>query len=345
VVALLDQNGNPFAAYRYDAWGNPLGEGNVGAGIWAQATVLGETTVISAELATEIAQLQVLRYASYCYDSESGMYYLSARHYDPATRQFLSKDLSRNDGEQSAYQYCGGNPVRDIDPTGYKPRPRRADIKASEEQLERAYAAYTQWLYDHIKIVRDCTNASNWLRQKFANTNNPLTKLLCAGGDIVVGALRNDTVTLTAVTIGTGSLTSRVAMEGLETAAEAATVTTRVEAVTTGVNNPVPDILARVIPGNGVRTTLGRPGAPDVFATAADDIAGLNAAQIPARLGIPESKVFTVIEFPSLGQPIASPISRLNPGFFGRGLTSGGAREFVIPNGPIPADAVSRVVN
>jgi Restriction endonuclease fold toxin 5 len=46
------------------------------------------------------------------------MYYLSARHYDPATRQFLSKDLSRNDGEQSAYQYCLGNPVKNWDPTG-----------------------------------------------------------------------------------------------------------------------------------------------------------------------------------------------------------------------------------
>ncbi len=47
------------------------------------------------------------------------MYYLSSRHYDPATRQFLSKDLSRNDGEQSAYQYCLGNPVGNVDPTGY----------------------------------------------------------------------------------------------------------------------------------------------------------------------------------------------------------------------------------
>ena len=70
------------------------------------------------ELAKTIAQRQVLRYAGYCYDSESGMYYLSARHYDPATRQFLSKDLSRNDGEQSAYQYCWGNPVGNVDPTG-----------------------------------------------------------------------------------------------------------------------------------------------------------------------------------------------------------------------------------
>jgi RHS repeat-associated protein len=60
----------------------------------------------------------VLRYASYCYDSESALYYLSARSYDPKTRQFLSKDLSRNDGEQSAYQYCFGNPVKYVDPSG-----------------------------------------------------------------------------------------------------------------------------------------------------------------------------------------------------------------------------------
>ncbi|MBU2603045.1 MAG: hypothetical protein KKA32_12915 [Actinobacteria bacterium] len=29
-------------------------------------------------------------------------------------------DLSRNDGEESAYQYCGGNPVAGVDPTGYR---------------------------------------------------------------------------------------------------------------------------------------------------------------------------------------------------------------------------------
>ncbi len=119
VVELLDANGSPFAAYRYDAWGNPLGAGNVGTGLWAQATTSGETETISLEVATKIAERQVLRYAGYCYDSETGMYYLSARHYDPATRQFLSKDLSRNDGEQSAYGYCLGNPVEKVDPTGY----------------------------------------------------------------------------------------------------------------------------------------------------------------------------------------------------------------------------------
>jgi RHS repeat-associated protein len=115
VVELLDKDGEPFAAYRYDAWGNPLGAGTDGAtGMWWKTT----TSITDVNVAKAIAQRQVLRYAGYCYDSESGMYYLSARHYDPATRQFLSKDLSRNDGEQSAYQYCLGNPVGNVDPTG-----------------------------------------------------------------------------------------------------------------------------------------------------------------------------------------------------------------------------------
>jgi RHS repeat-associated protein len=117
VVELLDSSGQPFAAYRYDAWGNPLGTSNVGAGVWAQASP-GEGPLLSLEMATKISDRQVLRYAGYCFDSESGLYYLSARHYDPVTRQFLSKDPSRNDGEQSAYQYCLGNPVAMVDPTG-----------------------------------------------------------------------------------------------------------------------------------------------------------------------------------------------------------------------------------
>jgi RHS repeat-associated protein len=114
VVELLDAAGAPFAAYRYDPWGGPQGNGNVATGIWSQSTGL-----ITSQTAADIASRQVLRYASYCYDSESGMYYLSARYYDPVTRQFLSKDPAKDDGEASAYQYCRGNPVGDIDPTGH----------------------------------------------------------------------------------------------------------------------------------------------------------------------------------------------------------------------------------
>jgi RHS repeat-associated protein len=102
-----------FAAYRYDAWGLPQGAGTYATGIWTQGTPL-----VNATLAGEIAARQILRYASYAYDSESGLYYCSARYYDPATRQWTTGDPAKADGEESAYQYCGGEPVARTDSSG-----------------------------------------------------------------------------------------------------------------------------------------------------------------------------------------------------------------------------------
>ena len=113
VVALTDAAGSPFAAYRYDAWGNPQGQGNQVTGVWTQSTNL-----VNAALAAAMASRQPLRYAAYTYDQESALYYLSARYYDPATRQFITKDPAKTDGEESPYQYCGGDPVGRVDPSG-----------------------------------------------------------------------------------------------------------------------------------------------------------------------------------------------------------------------------------
>ena len=113
VCELLDANGNAFAAYHYDAWGLPQGTGSYTTGIWTASTSL-----ISSTLAGQIASEQVLRYASYVYDPESGLYYCSARYYDPATRQWTTADSAKADGEESAYQYCEGRPVTGADRTG-----------------------------------------------------------------------------------------------------------------------------------------------------------------------------------------------------------------------------------
>ncbi|MCL2504332.1 MAG: phage tail tip lysozyme [Coriobacteriia bacterium] len=106
VVSLLASNGSAFAAYRYDQWGNPT------------ATSTQAATSISAPLAALIAERQVLRYAGYVWDAESKTYYCSARNYDPTTMQFLSKDPAKSNGEESAFQYCGGDPANNYDPTG-----------------------------------------------------------------------------------------------------------------------------------------------------------------------------------------------------------------------------------
>ena len=114
------------------------------------------------------------------------------------------------------------------------------------------------------------------------------------------------------------------------------------------ISNPVPQTMARVVPENPITRssgTLGRPGTDDVFVTGASDIKGLNAEQIADRLTIPNSPTgFRVIELPTPSKGVASPINRVDPGFVGRGRTLGGAREFVIPNGPIPAGSTIRIV-
>ena len=108
-----DADGAAFCAYRYDAWGLPQGAGSYATGIWTD-----DTTIVSLSLAGQIASRQVLRYAGYAFDAESGLYYCSARFYDPATRHWTTGDPAKADGEESAYQYCGGEPVGNVDPTG-----------------------------------------------------------------------------------------------------------------------------------------------------------------------------------------------------------------------------------
>ena len=106
VRELMDASGNSFAFYSYDAWGNPI------------KTATAGTSQVGAAVAAAIAARQPLRYASYAYDTESGLYYLSQRYYDPSTMQFVSKDPARADGEMSAYLYCGNDPVNRVDPEG-----------------------------------------------------------------------------------------------------------------------------------------------------------------------------------------------------------------------------------
>jgi RHS repeat-associated protein len=108
--------------------------------------------------------------------------------------------------------------------------------------------------------------------------------------------------------------------------------------------NRVPSELARVVRGRRVLTTLGKEGVDDVFVVAADDIAGLNASQLSQRLTIGASDVFTVVRFPTPASGVASPVFRSSLGFLEGGFTRGGAREFVIPNGPIPFGARIEVI-
>ncbi|MDE6442405.1 MAG: RHS repeat-associated core domain-containing protein [Clostridia bacterium] len=100
-IAILDSSGNIVVQYKYDAWG--------------YHTVSGSNTTLG--------NLNPFRYRSYYFDTETKLYYLQSRYYDPETGRFLNMDsLDYADPETinglNLFAYCGNNPVMNVDPEG-----------------------------------------------------------------------------------------------------------------------------------------------------------------------------------------------------------------------------------
>ncbi len=74
----------------------------------------------------KLAILNPFRYRSYYYDSETNLYYLNSRYYDPELGRFINADdisvldISRSElNGLNLYCYCLNNPVNDFDASGY----------------------------------------------------------------------------------------------------------------------------------------------------------------------------------------------------------------------------------
>ena len=110
VVAILNASGNIVAKYAYDAWGKLL---NV-------TDAAGNDKSADASF---IGNINPIRYRSYYYDTETGLYYLQSRYYDPEVGRFVNADgiLGANQDILSfnLFAYCSNNPVNKIDPSGY----------------------------------------------------------------------------------------------------------------------------------------------------------------------------------------------------------------------------------
>jgi RHS repeat-associated protein len=57
-------------------------------------------------------------YAGYRYDSETGLYYVNARYYNPNLGRFLQTDPIGLSGGRNLYAYVGNDPINLFDPTG-----------------------------------------------------------------------------------------------------------------------------------------------------------------------------------------------------------------------------------
>ena len=102
ITGLIDASGTQVVSYTYDSWGKPIS--------------------ITGSLATTVGAKNPYRYRGYRYDTESGLYYLQSRYYDPSIKRFISADGLvdfRTLTSVNLYTYCVNNPIRYSDESGF----------------------------------------------------------------------------------------------------------------------------------------------------------------------------------------------------------------------------------
>lgn len=106
VMSIVDTNGNIVVSYLYDPFGNILN--------------------IDGILKDSVGKINPIRFKSYYYDSETNLYYLNTRYYDPSCGRFISPDDTifligtylLNNVSKNLYVYCLNDPVNRIDENG-----------------------------------------------------------------------------------------------------------------------------------------------------------------------------------------------------------------------------------
>ena len=114
ILAIVDASGSVVAKYDYDAWGYILAVKD------ANGNDVSDNT-------THIANVNPFRYRGYYYDTETGLYYLNSRYYDPETGRFINADSLKYLGKNgdfvnyNLFAYCANNPINQSDKTGQLP--------------------------------------------------------------------------------------------------------------------------------------------------------------------------------------------------------------------------------
>lgn len=102
VMGIVDSNGTTVVTYAYNAWGVLL--------------------ACSGTMADTLGTLNPLRYRGYVYDTETGLYYLQSRYYNPEWGRFINGDGYNATGQgfigNNMFAYCINNPVNFVDATG-----------------------------------------------------------------------------------------------------------------------------------------------------------------------------------------------------------------------------------
>lgn len=112
IIALLDDSGAIVVEYQYDSWGKLLHIKD------ANGNEITDTSSVGFK--------NPYRYRGYRYDTETGLFYVGSRYYNPEIGRFINADdtaiLQATQGQllsHNLFSYCLNNPVMYSDPSGY----------------------------------------------------------------------------------------------------------------------------------------------------------------------------------------------------------------------------------
>ena len=105
VIAIINDYAERVVNYEYSAW--------------------GELLSVTGSKADTVGMLNPFRYRGYCYDTETGFYYVSSRYYDPEIGRWINADTTDilsltyyHPGQYNLFSYCNNNPANDRDDDG-----------------------------------------------------------------------------------------------------------------------------------------------------------------------------------------------------------------------------------
>ena len=135
------------------------------------------------------AIINPIRYRGYFYDTESGLYYLQSRYYDPTTGRFVNADSILCMGSNGSvidfnlFLYCCNNSINNSDHNGYM------SYKSWYTKSGKNYNIYTEISFWWTKITVKYQIKNNKVKFPFDNGNDYWGIFWRGGGKLLAEAI------------------------------------------------------------------------------------------------------------------------------------------------------------
>ena len=165
IIGILDSSYNQVVSYEYDSWGKVLSIKD------NQGNEITDTT--------NIGIINPFRYREYYYDTETSLYYLNSRYYNPTWGRFLNADSIIGANQDilgyNLYAYVSNNPINNSDTSGRFFKKAWNWVKKTAKKVYNEVAKVVKTLNNSQKVQRanPISNSQNIKKSNSGHNNLP----------------------------------------------------------------------------------------------------------------------------------------------------------------------------